>query len=540
MMDFDSLQNRVRDVLFKGDFSNRQTQITSKTTNKDVLELVQLLDPNQNQSILEILPTTRSLKESIALLRYNYRDKDYPNCRTCGKKITRFSNPSGPNGRPYKKYCSNKCASNCPEVKEQNAKSVSKSLKKAYKDRGFSIKAKRAKTLKERFDSDGTSSSPFSVPEIQTKAVETVKKKYGVQNIFMLESVKKNAQTSLLQKYKELQARRGLDVEYNVEDETVTIKNCCHIHGDCTLTGSQFNNRTKPDRIENRSLCPICSPDVERSSELEDVVFDIILKIDPSLKVLRNDRKLICPKEIDLLIPEKKLAIEVNGLFWHSSLFKDRMYHFKKRQLVEEKGFQLISLWEDQVRSCPDKIENLLRSKLGCNKRIFARKCAVKPISLKEAREFTNQYHLQGHVNAKDYIGLFYGDELVELMSFGFPRFKRSDKDRKSTIELYRLCTKAGYTVVGGASKLFQYYIQNLLPSEVLTIESYCHSDISNGSVYEILGFSLISEGPSLYYADLSQSELERISRYTYIKREKTDSLVKIHDSGVRTYSYTL
>lgn len=540
-MTFDSLREQVRTILFNGDFNNKQRSIGPKTKNQHVLGLVDMLDPNKNPSIKEILPTTRSVKESIALLRYDYRAIDYPKCETCGKTISKFANPSGPEGRPYKRFCSNKCASNNEEVKVKNAKAVSKSLKTAYDRDGEKIKKKRAKTLQNRYGSQNSSGSPFEIKEIQEKAVEAIQERYGVPNVFMLDAVKELAQDSLLKKYQELQSSRGFNVEYNVEDETITVRNGCDIHGDIVLTGRQFNNRTKEDRIETRKLCPICSPDVDRSSSQEDLIYSLIQEIDPSLEVIRNTRQLIGPKELDILIPFKKIAIEVNGLFWHCSKFKNRLYHQNKRKSVESKGYQLITLWEDMIVDSPEKIKSLLRAKLGYNDRVYARKCEVRELDFKMAKEFANLYHLQGHSNATLYLGLYFEDELVQMMSFGAPRFKRSEDDKQNTLELIRLCSKTGISVVGGPSKLLQYAIHNHVSPHILYIDSYCHLDISNGKVYDNLGFEFVSEGPSLYFVDLSKpkSEIRREPRYKYIGKEQ-DGLYKIHDSGVRTYRLRL
>lgn len=540
-MDFETLQDKARDIFFRGDFKNRKIQINSKTKNEEVLELARFLDPEKNLSIKDILPTTRSLEESIAILRYDYRDRDYPKCLTCGKPVDIFSHPHGyPVEYIYNRYCSKECASNNPDVKEKNRRGVSKALKESYREKGDEIKAKRKKTLEKHYgEMPADTCSPFAIKDIREKAAKTVKERYGIENIFMLDAVKQKAKDSLYVRYKELQQEKGLDVDYDPERDMVIVHRGCPIHGDIELTTRQFNNRTQSDRIGKRPLCPICSPDREvLRSEAEDKVYEVLREIDSDTEILRNSRMLIGPKELDFILPEYKIAIEVNGLFWHSSLFKPKNYHVEKRKAVADKGYNLYTFWEDTIRDDIDKIKYILRAKMGFDERIYARKCVVRDVPVKEAKSFANEYHFQGHLNASTYIGLYYEDELVQLMSFGYPRFKRNREDKEKIVELYRLCSKGGITVVGGPSKLLTYYLKNLVPDTVQYIDSYCDTDISDGNIYKILGFRYISENIDLYFVDMTGGRdiSERISRYKAMRMKDKRHVAKIYGSGIRLY----
>ena len=54
---------------------------------------------------------------------------------------------------------------------------------------------------------------------------------------------------------------------------------------------------------------------------------------------------------------------------------------------------------------------------------------------------------------------------------------------------LSRFCNKAGYNIIGGASKLLNNFIKN---NEVYRIISYADKDWSIGSLYYTLGFENI------------------------------------------------
>ena len=99
-----------------------------------------------------------------------------------------------------------------------------------------------------------------------------------------------------------------------------------------------------------------------------------------------------------------------------------------------------------------DILKSIISSALGIYKnRVYARNCEVKEVSSKEAKEFLENNHLQGYVNSSYRIGLYYNDELVQLLTFGKSRFKKNE------IELLRMCTKLNTQVIGGFSKLLKH-----------------------------------------------------------------------------------
>jgi len=121
------------------------------------------------------------------------------------------------------------------------------------------------------------------------------------------------------------------------------------------------------------------------------------------------------------VIPSKKLAIEYCGLYWHSeSMGKNRNYHIKKLNMCTDKGYRLITIFEDEWVNKRNITESRLMNVLGINKskRIYARKCVVKEISATQARMFCEQNHLQGYTGSNIKIGAYYNTELVAVMYF--------------------------------------------------------------------------------------------------------------------------
>ena len=157
-------------------------------------------------------------------------------------------------------------------------------------------------------------------------------------------------------------------------------------------------------------------------------------------------------------------------------------YHLAKTLFAKEHGFHCIHVfdWDDK-----DKIVALLKER----EVVYARKCEVQELQKKEADEFLNKYHLQGSTKQLQYAyGLFYNDELVEVMTFGEPRYNKNYE-----YELLRLCTRTGLKVIGGADKLLSCFEEQVKPMSII---SYCDLSKFSGEVYEKLGFTLVNQTP--------------------------------------------
>lgn len=212
----------------------------------------------------------------------------------------------------------------------------------------------------------------------------------------------------------------------------------------------------------------------------------------------RGNREILEGLEVDIFVPDKNIAIEYNGLYYHSEISgnKNRKYHITKTEMCEEKGIQLIHIFANEWKYKEDITKSALLSKLGVFKhRIFARKCIIKEISSNVAKDFLESNHLQGHCNSSIRYGLFFNDELVSCMTFGKRRITG-----KTELELLRFCNKLNTQVIGGASKLFKHFVRNIEFEEII---SYADRRWSNGNLYENLGFELSHKSnPSYWYIE--------------------------------------
>jgi hypothetical protein len=205
-----------------------------------------------------------------------------------------------------------------------------------------------------------------------------------------------------------------------------------------------------------------------------------------------NNRDVLNGKEIDLYFPDKKIAFEVNGVYFHSSDFLPKNYHQEKVDIAAEKGISLFHIWYDKNTDF-NLILSWAKSKLGLiTQKVYARNTIIKTITAKEYRDFLEKTHLQGFAYSKVKYGLFHKDELVSVIGFSF---------RSGSWVLERFSSKTDTIVIGGFSKLLSHFIKENSPSEIVTYSDFSYSD---GSVYSKNGFTkdLVSEGPRLYYTD--------------------------------------
>ena len=178
-------------------------------------------------------------------------------------------------------------------------------------------------------------------------------------------------------------------------------------------------------------------------------------------------------KELDIVVPEKRIAIEFNGLYWHSDRTKDRSYHLNKTKQAEAAGYRLIHIFEDEWYERKDQVKAKLKAILGVDDRlkVFARKTDLKIPSKSQCKEFFDSNHIQGSTSYSIAFGLMYGDDFVAMMTF----VKRSDGE----YELNRYATS--HKVPGGFSKLLKFAKRELLDIGVRKIVSFADRRYSVG-----------------------------------------------------------
>jgi len=216
----------------------------------------------------------------------------------------------------------------------------------------------------------------------------------------------------------------------------------------------------------------------KKTNDIELVDLYLYIKsIDNNFKIKNN------------IIYNKKITIKYLKLIESSELFNINLNSDNSNYVI------FSDEWENNKQIVKSRILNIL----GRSEKIYARKTQIKEIiDNKLIREFLNKNHIQGFVGSVVKLGLFYNNELVSLMTFGNLRKNLGQKSKEGSYELLRFCNKLNTTVVGGASRLFKYFLNNY---DVNYILSYADRRWSKGSLYLNLGFDYKSiTVPNYYY----------------------------------------
>lgn len=222
---------------------------------------------------------------------------------------------------------------------------------------------------------------------------------------------------------------------------------------------------------------------------------------------LRNHRKLLGGLEVDFYIPDAHIAIEVNPNTTHNSnaivdprrnchnQTKDKQYHYAKYRACAKLGVTLIQLFGydlDPVVFAIITSPRLKQQLVGPTRKIFARKTTVRQIPTTDAKEFLNAYHSQGYTPAQVKLGMYYGDELVAVATFGTMR-------KSSDTELKRMCFPPGTQIIGGVSKLMSAYFK--MHPTVPAVYTYSDNQYGSGNGYASAGATFVKEtGPTCQY----------------------------------------
>ena len=354
---------------------------------------------------------------------------------------------------------------------------------------------------------------------ILDKRKSTNIEKYGVDHLYKLEL------------YRKVNFNIANDDNYlNYIDGINSLFSCdmgkCH---QFEIDSDNYYHRNK-NKIP---LCTVCYPIGELSSISERELLAYIKSIYNS-EVFEN---YLNGLEIDIYLPNLKIGFEFNGLYWHSELFKQKNYHLDKFNYFKDKGIRIIHIWEDDWKNKKEIIKSQILNWInGISDKIYARKCEIKEIDGKVCSSFLNENHIQGNDKSNIKIGLFHNNNLISVMTFNKMEGRKKLKDAEWNLS--RFCSKLNISVVGGASKLLNFFIKKYPSKRII---SYADKDWSLGDIYFKLGFlKMYDTLPDYKYIinnirkhkqnfKKSNLKLDNMSESSYMK----DNLFyKIYDCG--------
>lgn len=265
-----------------------------------------------------------------------------------------------------------------------------------------------------------------------------------------------------------------------------------------------------------RQGCPKCS---NQMSSGEDEIYSYLCQILPNCKIERRNRALITPMELDIVVPSRRIAIEFNGLVWHSDKFgKDKSYHIIKTKECDKLGIRLIHIFEDEWNYKRKQIKSMLLELLGHNiNNINGDSCIIKEIDTAVARNFIDGNSIDRYKKSKYKYGLYTNDnELVSVITFG------NYSKKENSYEIISFVNKLNTVIVNELKNLIHHFVEKHRPSiiKVSIDRRFCY-----GIQYKELGFNHVSyTKPRKFYINGKYRTKKKI--------DNTAKQYKIYDCG--------
>lgn len=362
----------------------------------------------------------------------------------------------------------------------------------------------RIATLRERYGVDNVSSlqsvrdkisKANSSEEVRNRREQTCLEKFGVKHPFQNPDVYNKFQQTCIERFGAPHPTMNQDVKNKIA-EVLSSEESMNRRREtlmsrygvtCTNNIPGVRDKMIQTTMEHYGVPYFIFTEMYKHPEKSNV----ISKVNRRIASIFNEKGIetefefnIETKSYDIHILNTNILIEVDPTYTHNAIGNhwdkegtDKYYHLNKTTVANNANCRCIHIfdWDDL-----DKIVNMLKPKIS----VYARKCKIRLIDKSTADAFVNIHHLQGKCSGTKYsIGLYYQDELVQVMTFGKSRY-----NKKYEWELLRLCTDSRYRVIGGASKLMNKFVQDNYPSSII---SYCDISKFNGHTYYQLGMTL-------------------------------------------------
>jgi hypothetical protein len=294
------------------------------------------------------------------------------------------------------------------------------------------------------------------------------------------------------------EAYPGLSKEWDYEKnlhftpETVAQTSNKRVWWKCSTNPEHSWITPVSSRTKANSGCPVCWKSLQ-TSKAEQEIGQLLADLGET--PAKGERSILDGQEIDYYLPDRKLGIEYNGLYWHSEAAgKDSKYHQNKLLKAQSKQVALVQIWEDDWLERKSIVMRHVAYRLGklrqlqelypdmdenCFKTVAARKTHVEETTYAVTKEFLNKHHIQGAVRGTKYLTLndFSGDIKAA--------FVLSASGVKGE---YLIARYAAVGIVqGGFSKLLKAAINLYKPTRLVT---FADLTISEGSLYENTGFT--------------------------------------------------
>jgi len=326
---------------------------------------------------------------------------------------------------------------------------------------------------------------------------------------------KHNVTTTCSKTTENLQRKKSFETQINNILDRITSHDCIPLFDENSYTGVDDNKKYPfqcklcdnkfEDTLDNGKfpICRICNPKLKLhpNKKAENEIFLFLCECVGKDKILTNDRKIIYPSEVDFYIPHLNFAIEYDGLFWHSELYRDKKYHLEKTLKLKNIGVRTIHIFEDEWINNKELIKKKIKHiiKISQCNRIYARNCEVRVVKPDECNNFLKSHHIQGTDSSYVKLGLYHSGSLVSVMTFSKPRIALGNTGKEKFIELSRFASNTDYIVIGAAGRLFSYFLEIHNPSKIISYADLRWSSFDD-NLYKKLRFTMKHQTPPNFF----------------------------------------
>lgn len=463
-----------------------------------------------------------------------------PKCKMCDNDV-RWETAASFENQQYNQYCCRQCSLSDPNRMQ---KKLATELIRYGKGR-VSIVNKIKKTNQERYGADFA----IQVDEFKDKHKQTCltnhgvenyaqtdgflaqrektnQERYGTQHAAQSDACKEKTKQTLSDRYGGHQGLCHISAENQIKYDNKSWLYEQHINNKRTATDIAAELNITVTAVLNKIRAfdiPVHHHAVTQSIlEKELCAFISTLNVD----IITSDRSVLgSNKELDIYIPDKGIAVEFDGIYWHGELQgRGKQYHLNKTNKCIENNIQLLHVFESEWVGKQPIVQSMIATRLRVEMSvIYARQCQLVELDSTQSNIFLNDNHLQGGRNSSVNIGLEHDGELVSILTLSKPRYSK-----KCEYEIYRFCNKLNTRVVGGASKMFKYFVNNYNPTSVIT---YADRRFGEGYLYEKMGFSFTHNSlPNYKYFKQGQTSLH--SRVKF-QKHKLSNLLESFDPSL-------
>lgn len=364
---------------------------------------------------------------------------------------------------------------------------------------------------------------PMRNNELQQKRLETMMDTYGAySHLSDLENLKKFREKILTTYYtKKLLTNEKVIPRFSMQEYTGTINEnnrAISYEWECKKCNFIFNDFLAAGHLPS---CPQCYPRDWIRSKSEKEIFESI-----EITEKEHSNRNIIGKELDIYLPTLKLAIEYNGVYWHSEQKgKDKYYHFNKTLLCENNGIKLLHIFDFEWKHKKSIINGLINKYLNKSKVVELKDVSIEKITKKTFNTFLELYSLHNPDNFSKFLyGCYFDNTLIAVFNF-------SKLQHNKAIELRKFVEKPGYVITSEILKS----VLTLIEEDIYYYADRRFYSYIDKDFFENIGFSLegVTEPAEYYFHNnqliTSSSIYQNI--YNYIKKEEYNTQLTMKEN---------